>query len=132
MSSHICRFKNGIVWFENKKIAKYGVFSSLYYKDSKNPMFEISIEQLIDFLSYFIKRIELIIDNLLQGKLKIVNRLTNENIKNIKLSKAVELIESRKSIDNKPKKNNIFKNFFTNSLCNCLSLKFLNSLVLLT
>lgn len=88
--------------------------SSLYYKDSKNPMFEISIEQLIDFLSYFVKRIELIIDNLLQGKLKIINRLTNENIKNIKLSKAFELIESRKSVDNKPKKNNIFKKFFTN------------------
>ena len=86
--------------------------SSLYYKDSNNPMFEVSIEQLVDFLSYFVKRIELIIDNLLQGKLKIINKLTNENIKNIKISKAFELIENKK-VDNKKAKNkNIFKKLF--------------------
>lgn len=74
--------------------------ATLYYPSSNDPMFEISLEQLVDFLSYLTKRIELIIDNLLEGKLKVLNSLTNNNIKNIKLSKVFELIKSNNN-DNK-------------------------------
>ena len=86
--------------------------SSLYYPDSDDPMFEISIDQLIDFLSYLTYRINYTIDGILQGKLSFIEKVTKKDIKNMKLSIVFEIIDKGKKIasinKDKPKKDNLF------------------------
>ena len=70
--------------------------SALYYPESNDSMFEISIDQLVEFLSYFSARINYIIDKLLEGKLQIADAFTNYTIKEKKLSFVIDLIEKNK------------------------------------
>ena len=86
--------------------------STLYYPDSEDPMFEISIDQLIDFLSYLTYRINFTVDGILEGKLAFIEKVTKKDIKNMKLSIAFELIDKGKKLINlnkdKPNKDNFF------------------------
>lgn len=84
--------------------------SLLYYPNSKDSMFEISIEQLVDFLKYFSIRLEDFIDNLLDNRLHIVNVVTKYSIKDKKLSFVIELINKNKEIKQE-KKNGLFERF---------------------
>ena len=59
--------------------------SNLYYPNSKDPIFELSIEQLIDFLSYFSVRLEDFIDSLLDNRLYLVNVMSKYSIKDKKI-----------------------------------------------
>ena len=90
--------------------------SSLYYPDSEDPMFEISINQLVDFLSYMTFRINFLIDELLNGKLSFIDSFTKHNSKNIKLSVVLDLADKGKKLMNikkdKPKKEGIISNLF--------------------
>ena len=60
--------------------------AKLYYPNSDDPMFEVSIEQLVYFLSYMSKRINFVIDSLLENELKIVDVFSKYQIKDKKLS----------------------------------------------
>ncbi len=84
--------------------------SSLYYPESSDPMFEISLEQLVDFLSYSVSRINFIIDKLLQERLQIVDVLTNHSLKDKKISFVFEMIDKKKNVEleEKPKKIGLF------------------------
>jgi len=79
--------------------------SSLYFPDSNDPIFEISVDQLVDFIGYFTNRINEIIDNLLQNKFKLVNVITKNTIKDKKISLVMELID--KSKEEKKEKNTL-------------------------
>lgn len=91
--------------------------SALYYPNSDDSMFEISIEQLVDFLSYFSLRLNYIIDKLLQEKLQVVDFLTNYKIKDKKLSFVIEMIEKNKNKKELENKNGIF-NSIKNKIIN--------------
>ena len=71
--------------------------AALYYPKSDDPVFEVSIERLVDFLSYFMQRIDLIIDDLFVDKLSIVESLGKFKIKDAKLSKVMELLNKNKT-----------------------------------
>lgn len=70
--------------------------AGLYYPDSDDPMFEVSIERLVDFLSYFRYRMELIIDDLFVDKLSFVEAIGKFKIKDAKLSKIMEILNKNK------------------------------------
>ena len=70
--------------------------ATLYYPDSKDPIFEVSLERLVDFLSYTTSRLNYIIDHLLEEKFQIVDVLTNHSIKDKKISFIFEMIDKKK------------------------------------
>lgn len=79
--------------------------SSLYYPDSDDPMFEISIDRLVDLIEYSMHRINLIIDDILIDKLRFVEIFTKKEIRNIKLSTIFDLINKRNNEINNNKEN---------------------------
>ena len=79
--------------------------SSIYYPNSKDPMFELSIDQLVDFLSYFTDKLNKFIDNLLENRLSLVTKFTKFSIKDKKISFVFELID--KSKEEKPEKSGL-------------------------
>lgn len=74
--------------------------ATLYYPDSKDPIFEVSLERLVDFLSYTTSRLNYIIDHLLEEKFQIVDVLTNHSIKDKKISFIFEMIDKKKKPEN--------------------------------
>lgn len=106
---YIKTYKNSFVKEKLSGIGKIMIsmmesISSLYYPNSKDPIFELSIEQLIDFLSYFSVRLEDFIDSLLDNRLYLVNVMSKYSIKDKKISFVIELINKSKE---KEKKENI-------------------------
>ncbi len=73
--------------------------AALYYPSSSDPMFEISLEQLVDFLSYSVSRINYILDKLLQERLQIVDVLTNHSLKDKKISFVFEMLDKNKKVE---------------------------------
>ncbi len=87
--------------------------AALYFPTSKDPMFEISLERLVDFLSYATARINFIIDNLLEERFHFVNALTNYSLKDKKISFIFEMIEKNKKPENLEEKKVQKTNLFT-------------------
>ena len=85
----------------------------LYYPNSKEPLFEISIDQLASFIDYMILRIDYIVDELLEEKLHFIDVLTKYQTKDIKISKVLELLEKKPEED---KENLTIKTKFKNKL----------------
>ena len=77
--------------------------ASLYYPKSDDPIFEVSIERLVDFLSYFMQRIDLIIDDLFVDKLSIVESIGKFKIKDAKLSKVIDMLNKSKDEEKEKK-----------------------------
>ena len=101
--------------------------SSLYYPNSKDPIFELSIDQLVDFLSYFSIRLEDFIDNLLDNRLHFVNVITKYSIKDKKLSFVIELI-NKNNKENATKKISKLKTKFNNFTKN-VAFKYGNAII---
>ena len=78
--------------------------SSIYYPNSNDSIFEISTEQLVDFLSFFVYRVNGIIDHLLEERLSVVNVLTKRSLKDKRISSIFEMIEKNKIEEGKEKK----------------------------
>lgn len=78
--------------------------SSIYYPNSNDPIFEISTEELVDFLSFFVYRVNNIIDHLLQERLSVVNVLTKRSLKDKRISSVLEMIDKNKVEENIEKK----------------------------
>lgn len=72
--------------------------ASLYYPESKDPIFEISIEQLSNFIDYLIVKVDFVVDELLEEKLHFIDVLTNYRTKDIKIGKILELAEKKKEV----------------------------------
>lgn len=72
--------------------------SSLYYPESDDPMFEVSIERFIDLIDYSISRINLIIDDMVVDKLRFVEIISKKDIKEIKLSTIFELVNRKNEV----------------------------------
>ena len=89
--------------------------ASLYYPNSADPIFEISLDQLIEFINYMAYRLNFIVDSLLQEKLKLVEIFTPFSIKYKKLSFIFEMIENNK---NKEAKKETFANKIKNKILN--------------
>ena len=70
--------------------------ASIYYPDSNDPIFEISIDQLVDFLSYFTDRVNGVIDNLLNNEFRLINKFSKTSIKDKKISFVIEMLEKSK------------------------------------
>lgn len=70
--------------------------AQLYYPNSNDPIFEVSIERLVDFLSYFKNRLNLIVDDLFVDKLSLVESIGRFKIKDAKLAKIIELLNKKK------------------------------------
>ena len=60
--------------------------STIYYPESEDSMFEVSIERLVDLIDYLIQRINLIVDEMIIDRLHIVEVVSILDIKNTKLS----------------------------------------------
>ncbi|MDY2888755.1 MAG: hypothetical protein SOU19_04230 [Candidatus Caccosoma sp.] len=78
--------------------------SSIYYPNSNDSIFEISTEQLVDFLSFFVYRVNGIIDHLLEERLSVVNVLTKRSLKDKRISSVFEMIDKNKIEEGKEKK----------------------------
>jgi len=70
--------------------------SKLYYPNSQEPLFEVSLDQLVDFLDYFVKRIDYSIEKILTNNLKIIDANTKLALKEMKISAAIELLNRKK------------------------------------
>lgn len=83
--------------------------SSLYNPDSKDPIFEVSIERLVEFISYAVARLNYIIDTLLEERFHIVDVLTNHSLKNKKLAFIFEMLDkNRQKKEQEPVKQTFF------------------------
>lgn len=111
--------------------------SSLYYPNSNDSVFEISIEQLVDFLSYFSLRLNYLVDKILQEKLPTIDFFTSYSIKDKKISFVVDLLEKSKNNtvaineSDKKQKKGIF-NFFKKKIVGAgkkIVLKYTTSLI---
>lgn len=71
-----------IAWDLIKSIA------DVYYPDSKHPIYELSIDELIKLCYYITERI----DKVFQGKIL-------KNVRNFKISQVIAIIEAKKKID---------------------------------
>lgn len=71
-----------IAWDLVKSIA------NVYYPDSKHPIYELSIDELIKLCYYITERI----DKVFQGKIL-------KNVRNFKISQIITIIETKKKID---------------------------------
>ena len=69
--------------------------SSLYYLESKDPIFEVSIEKLVEFFNYLAFKVDYVVDDLLENKLHFIDVVTNYKTKDIKLTKVLELAKSK-------------------------------------
>ena len=87
--------------------------SLLYYPNSKDPMFEITIDQLVDFLRYLTKRVNYTVDRILEGKLSIVERFSKNSFKDKRISSLLLMFNGKEKKPEeliKPKKENkLFK-----------------------
>lgn len=75
--------------------------ASLYYPDSDDPIFEVSLDQLTDVLQYCINRVEYITDKILVGKLGFTEIITKKPLKDIKL-KSIILKFNKPKVEEKP------------------------------
>ena len=83
--------------------------STIYYPDSEDPMFEVSIERLVDLIDYLIHRINLIVDEMIIDRLHIVEVVSKMDIKNTKLSKVFELLNKKQPEEKlEPERKTIF------------------------
>lgn len=62
--------------------------ANVYYPDSKHPIYELSIDELIKLCYYITERI----DNVFQGRIL-------KNVRNFKISQIITIIETKKKID---------------------------------
>lgn len=74
----------------------------LYYPESNDPIFEVSLDQLVDVLQYCINRVEYITDKILVGKLGFAEIFTKKPLKDIKLKFIFEKIANPKKEEEKP------------------------------
>ena len=86
----------------------------LYYPKSDDPIFEISLEQLVDFLQYAVYRIEYLTDNIISNHFSIIEKIVRKDIKDIKLKFVFEMLqkklsESDSKISNPEKSNSFIK-----------------------
>ena len=81
--------------------------SKLYYPNSKDPIFELSIEQLVDLLEYLVKRLDFSINRVLEEKIPFINENSKNKIKEKKLSAVFEIINKKKPIEEQ-NKNGLF------------------------
>lgn len=84
--------------------------ASLYYPNSKNPILEVSIERLVDFLDLLVHRIDFISDQIIDNKLKLADKFISfskkNKIKDLKLSLVLNYIKKKNNnkeiIEKKP------------------------------
>ena len=75
--------------------------ASLYYPSSDDPIFEVSLDQLVDVLQYCINRVEYLTDKILVGKLGFTEIFTKKPLKDIKL-KSIFLRLNKPKIEENP------------------------------
>ena len=78
--------------------------SSLYYPESKDPIFEVSIEKLVEFFNYLAFKIDYVVDDLLDNKLHFIDVITKYKTKDIKLTKVLELAKSKQPTEEEKSK----------------------------
>ena len=73
--------------------------STLYYPNSNDPMFEVSIERLVDLIDYVIQRINLILDDMVVDRLRFIEVISKKKIKDIKLSTIFDLLSKKNEVN---------------------------------
>lgn len=87
--------KDKLVGLGNILFDMLSSIAALYYPESKEPIFEISTARIVDILGYAAKRIDYIVDHLLEERLAIIDRITKYSIKDKKISLVMELINKK-------------------------------------